>query len=104
MRFRVAAASALRPYEPLAMDALGLPARGPSSAPIWRVNMRKAILLAALTGGALTCGARAESGSFTIHMILHAIGEERYEIARDDSGLALKTSSEYSDRGMKRTA
>lgn len=37
-------------------------------------------------------------------MILHAIGEERYEVAQDSGGLALKTSSEYSDRGMKRTA
>jgi len=45
----------------------------------------------------------AESGSFTIHMILHAIGDERYEIAAGEGGLTLNSTSEYSDRGMKRS-
>jgi imidazolonepropionase-like amidohydrolase len=36
-------------------------------------------------------------------MILHAIGEERYEIAPADDGLTLNTVFEYSDRGNKRT-
>ena len=45
----------------------------------------------------------AETGTFTIHMILHAIGEERYEIVPNDSGLTLNTTFEYSDRGNKRT-
>ncbi len=66
--------------------------------------MRKAILLAALSGAYMLGAVHAETGTFTIHMILHAIGEERYEIAQDSGGLALKTSPEYSDRGMKRTA
>jgi imidazolonepropionase-like amidohydrolase len=66
--------------------------------------MRKPILLAALSGASLLGAIHAETGTFSIHMILHAIGEERYEIAQDSGGLALKTSSEYSDRGMKRTA
>ncbi len=61
--------------------------------------MRKAILLAALAATL-----RAETGAFTIHMILHAIGEEHYEINQESGGLTLTTSSEYSDRGMKRTA
>jgi imidazolonepropionase-like amidohydrolase len=52
----------------------------------------------------LAGAAQAESGRFTIHMILHAIGEERYEIARDGGQLTLKTSLEYADRGMKRSA
>src|SRR5580704_6913713 len=45
----------------------------------------------------------AESGALTIHMILHAIGKERYEIAPADGGLTLNTVFEYSDRGNKRT-
>ena len=45
----------------------------------------------------------AETGMLTIHMILHAIGEERYEIAPNHSGLTLNTTFEYSDRGNKRT-
>src|SRR5437773_12522990 len=45
----------------------------------------------------------AETGSLTIHMILHAIGEERYEIVAADGGLGLTTTFEYSDRGNKRT-
>ena len=36
-------------------------------------------------------------------MILHAIGEERYEVAPAEGGLALSTTFEYSDRGMQRT-
>jgi imidazolonepropionase-like amidohydrolase len=46
---------------------------------------------------------RAETGSLTIHMILHAVGEERYEIAPFEGGLRLKTTIEYTDRGNKRT-
>jgi imidazolonepropionase-like amidohydrolase len=66
--------------------------------------MRNAILLAAISGASILGVVHAETGTFTIHMILHAIGEERYEIGQDAGGLALKTSAEYSDRGMKRTA
>jgi imidazolonepropionase-like amidohydrolase len=53
---------------------------------------------------AMAVSLHAESGSFTIHMILHAIGEERYEVASGDGGLTLNSTSEYSDRGMKRSA
>lgn len=52
---------------------------------------------------ALAASLHAESGSFTIHMILHAIGEERYEIAPGDGGLTLNSTFEYSDRGNKRS-
>jgi imidazolonepropionase-like amidohydrolase len=45
----------------------------------------------------------AENGKFTIHMILHAIGEERYAIEQNDQGLTLRSAMEYSDRGNKRT-
>ncbi len=46
---------------------------------------------------------RAETGDLTIHMILHAIGTEHYEIAAGDGGLVLNTTFEYSDRGNQRT-
>jgi imidazolonepropionase-like amidohydrolase len=46
-----------------------------------------------------------ERGGFTIHMMLHAIGEEHYEITRSDDGesVTMHASLEYSDRGNKRT-
>ena len=62
------------------------------------IHMRWSILLIAMA-----VSLRAESGSFTIHMILHAIGEERYEIAADGGALTLNSTFEYSDRGMKRS-
>jgi imidazolonepropionase-like amidohydrolase len=62
------------------------------------VSMRFGLLLIA---AALSL--RAQTGSFTIHMILHAIGEERYQITPSDGGLTLNTTLEYSDRGNKRT-
>jgi len=60
--------------------------------------MRKIALLIAIAASL-----RAESGSFTIHMILHAIGEERYNMATSADGLSLDSTFEYSDRGMKRS-
>ena len=50
-----------------------------------------------------TSALHAQSGSLTIHMILHAIGEERYQIAPADGGLTLTTTIEYNDRGMQRS-
>jgi len=45
----------------------------------------------------------AQTGSLTIHMILHAVGEERYEIAQTPKGVTLNTTIEYTDRANKRT-
>src|SRR5205807_1469446 len=44
-----------------------------------------------------------EKGTLTLHLILHAIGEERYEISRDGDSLVMTAASESSDRGNKRT-
>jgi len=44
-----------------------------------------------------------DRGTFVLHMIHHAIGEERYEIAREGDALAMHTSYETADRGNKRT-
>jgi imidazolonepropionase-like amidohydrolase len=52
---------------------------------------------------ALALSLRADTGSFTIHLILHAIGEEKYDVAASDSGLTLNTTIQTSDRGMQRT-
>ncbi|HYK16551.1 MAG TPA: amidohydrolase family protein [Bryobacteraceae bacterium] len=45
----------------------------------------------------------AESGRFTIHMILHAIGEERYEVTSSGEGLQLDSTLELTDRSNTRT-
>lgn len=49
--------------------------------------------------------AAVEKGSFTLHLLLHAIGQENYEITRaaGASGLVMNTRLEFSDRGRKRT-
>jgi hypothetical protein len=51
----------------------------------------------------ISSAAVAEAGSLTIHMILHAVGEERYQIEPFERGLKLSTTFEYSDRGNKRS-
>ncbi len=44
-----------------------------------------------------------EKGAFKLHLIQHAIGEERYEISRaPDSSLLVKITSEQADRGNLR--
>lgn len=62
--------------------------------------MTRALLLVCLAANFL----RAESGTFTIHMILHAIGEEHYSISESGGGLLLHSDIEYSDRGNKRSS
>src|SRR5436190_1181543 len=43
-------------------------------------------------------------GSFTIHLILHAVGEEKYDIVSNADGTkTLTTTYDYSDRGTRRT-
>jgi imidazolonepropionase-like amidohydrolase len=59
--------------------------------------MKLALLLA---GAAL---AHAERGRFTIHMILHAVGEENYKITTVEGQPRLHTTVEYADRGNKRS-
>ena len=45
----------------------------------------------------------AQSGRFTIHMILHVVGEERYNISQTSGGIVLNTTLEFTDRANKRT-
>jgi len=56
--------------------------------------------LALLALGAI---ASAETGTLVIHSILHAVGEERYELSSVEGTLTLKTTLEYTDRTNKRT-
>ena len=43
---------------------------------------------------------RAETGSFDIHLLLHAIGEERYEIVPSGDGFAINTTFQMADRDL----
>jgi imidazolonepropionase-like amidohydrolase len=46
-----------------------------------------------------------EGGTFTLHLLLHPIGQESYQVTHnaEDGGLVMNTRLEYSDRGRKRT-
>jgi imidazolonepropionase-like amidohydrolase len=45
----------------------------------------------------------AEKATLTLHLLLHPIGEETYEVVHGPDNLIMNTSFEYSDRGRKRT-
>ncbi len=45
----------------------------------------------------------AETGSLTIHMILHAIGQEHYQIARTPGSIRLNSQIDFTDRIFKRS-
>src|SRR3954453_7066991 len=46
----------------------------------------------------------SQTGDFVIHMILHAVGHERYEVTPSANESTLKTTIEYTDRANVRTA
>src|SRR5947208_2857051 len=52
---------------------------------------------------ALALSLAAQSGSLSIHMILHPIGQENYEFTRTDDSVTLNTKFEYTDRGNQRS-
>ena len=45
----------------------------------------------------------SQTGDFVIHLILHAVGHERYEVIRTANDVTLKTTLEYTDRANVRT-
>jgi imidazolonepropionase-like amidohydrolase len=58
------------------------------------------LLLLLIAGASTIC---AQSGRFTIHMILHAIGEERYAVGSSSNGIRLDTTIEFTDRANTRS-
>jgi imidazolonepropionase-like amidohydrolase len=77
-----------------------------------RTRVAAVLLLAAalttsgapLAGWAQTPAAAAVHGALTIHMLLHAIGEEQYDITTNpDGSKTLATTFAYADRGRQTT-
>jgi imidazolonepropionase-like amidohydrolase len=77
-----------------------------------RLRLAAAALLAAafasdaalLAGQSSAAAASASHGSLTIHMILHAIGDEQFDIATNADGTkTVTTTFAYSDRGRQTT-
>jgi imidazolonepropionase-like amidohydrolase len=70
----------------------------------WMRSMGVAAVLCALIVGDRVASqpAPAHSGRLIVHLLLHAIGEERYDLASSEEGLTLTTSIEYADRGNTR--
>ena len=58
--------------------------------------MRLSFWLLLLTAAPL----RAETGRLIIHMMLHAIGDEQYEVTPSPGGLTIHTTYHYADRGF----
>ncbi|HWZ46573.1 MAG TPA: hypothetical protein VNW97_24075, partial [Candidatus Saccharimonadales bacterium] len=72
------------------------------------INRWAAVVLLTASVAAQNTGAPpevVEKGSFTLHLLLHPIGKESYEITRtgQNGGLAMNVQLEYSDRGRKRS-
>jgi imidazolonepropionase-like amidohydrolase len=58
-----------------------------------------------LLAGASFAADNIESGNFTVHLLLHPIGTETYQVRQMDPGAQLQMDAtlDYSDRGNKRT-
>ena len=75
-----------------------------------RLRLTPAVIVTLLTSGPLQAAhaswPRQGSihGSLTIHMILHAVGDEQYDVTTNPDGTrTLTTTFDYSDRGTRRT-
>jgi imidazolonepropionase-like amidohydrolase len=75
-----------------------------------RLGLLAAVVLASVlsptTLAAQSSGPRSTgtTGAFTIHLILHAVGEERYEVVSNPDGTrTLTTTFDITDRGNRRT-
>ncbi len=69
----------------------------------WRVLALCAVI--AVDRAALPSAQAAQapqSGRLIVHLLLHAIGEERYELAQTADGLSFTSGIEYADRGNTR--
>ncbi len=71
----------------------------------WRVRVLAlcaVIVIARATLPAAQAIQAPQSGRLIVHLLLHAIGEERYELAQTGDGLSLTSGIEYADRGNTR--
>jgi len=67
------------------------------------ISWSRLLILAALLAHAQDRDS-TERGTFNIHLILHSIGAERYQIhSTHDGPITMESTIEYSDRGNKRT-
>ncbi len=70
---------------------------------------RRAILILALSvlshaqSANKVPAAATEKATLTLHLLLHPIGEESYEVVHSENLVTMNTAFEYSDRGRKRT-
>src|SRR5580692_10965228 len=74
-----------------------------------RPLLAPALVAALMTSGPLRAAQASRPrqasrhGSLTIHMILHAIGDEQYDVTANPDGTAtLTTTFDYADRGTRR--
>src|SRR5947209_7572192 len=68
----------------------------------WRIGL--ILVLSVLSQAQNTDKSVLEKGTLTIHLLLHPIGEESYEIVQGpDRSLVMNTAFQFSDRGRKRT-
>src|SRR5580700_8192415 len=69
-----------------------------------RVGLLGLVLACSSWLGAQTSPLMVEEGSYSIHLLLHKIGTEKYTVMQTAPGhLEMTTTSTSSDRGMKRT-
>src|SRR5947209_86055 len=68
----------------------------------WRIGL--ILVLSVLSQAQNTDKAILEKGTLTIHLLLHPIGEESYEVVQGpDRSLVMNTAFQFSDRGRRRT-
>src|SRR5258708_24366506 len=67
----------------------------------WRVSLL--LTLSILSQAQSKDRTPTEKATLTLHLLLHPIGEESYEVVRSENLLTMNTTFEYSDRGRKRT-
>jgi imidazolonepropionase-like amidohydrolase len=67
----------------------------------WRASLLLALSI--LSQAQSTDKTVTEKATLTLHLLLHPIGEETYEVVRGPDNLTMNTTFEYSDRGRKRT-
>ncbi len=72
--------------------------------PCWISGLLLMLCMCQAQNASNSDGAVLEKGTLTIHLLLHPIGEESYEVVQGaDHSLVMNTAFQLSDRGRKRT-